>query len=162
MLNWKRNNLLTLWFILIEYHRLDGAQSLQSCLTLWDPMNCSPPGSSVHGILQAGILEWVAIPSSRGSSQPRVEKLCLLCFLHCRRVLYYWATVEAHVLILFNTIHRPHTLGNARLLHQTLQPLQTETQIRFLSPLLVVHISNFCVCSPSLLPSKVTWHVGSR
>ena len=42
-----------------------------SCLTLCDSMNCSPPGSSVHGILQAGILEWVAIPFSRGSSRPR-------------------------------------------------------------------------------------------
>ena len=41
------------------------------CLTLCKPMNCSPPGSSVQGILQAGILEWIAIPSSRGSSQPR-------------------------------------------------------------------------------------------
>ena len=40
----------------------------QSCLTLWDPMDCSPPGSSVHGILQARILEWVAMPPSRGSS----------------------------------------------------------------------------------------------
>ena len=45
----------------------------QLCLTLCDPMNCSPPGSSAHGILQARILEWVAIPSSRGSSQPREE-----------------------------------------------------------------------------------------
>ena len=44
------------------------AESLQSCLTLCDHMDCSPPGSSVHGILQAGILEWAAIPSSRGSS----------------------------------------------------------------------------------------------
>ena len=44
------------------------AKSLQSCPTLWDPMDCSPPGSSVHGILQAGTLEWVAIPFSRGSS----------------------------------------------------------------------------------------------
>ena len=43
----------------------------QSCLTLCDPMDCSPPGSSVHGILQARILEWVAISFSRGSSQPR-------------------------------------------------------------------------------------------
>ena len=41
----------------------------QSCLTLGDPMNCSPAGSSVHGILQARILEWVAMPSSRRSSQ---------------------------------------------------------------------------------------------
>jgi len=43
----------------------------QLCLTLCDPMDCSPPGSSAHGILQARILEWVAMPSSRGSSQPR-------------------------------------------------------------------------------------------
>ena len=42
----------------------------QSCLTLRNPMDCSPPGSSVHGILQARILEWVAISSSRGSSPP--------------------------------------------------------------------------------------------
>ena len=41
------------------------------CLTLCDPMDHSPPGSSVHGILQARILERVAIPFSRGSSQPR-------------------------------------------------------------------------------------------
>ena len=43
----------------------------QSCLTLWDPMDCRPPGFSVHGILQARILEWVAIPFSRRSSQLR-------------------------------------------------------------------------------------------
>ena len=43
----------------------------QSCLTLWDPTNCSLPRSSVHGILQARILEWGAIPFSRGSSRPR-------------------------------------------------------------------------------------------
>ena len=40
----------------------------QSCLTLCDPVDCSPPGSSVHGILQARVLEWVAISFSRGSS----------------------------------------------------------------------------------------------
>ena len=43
----------------------------QSCLTLCDPMDCSPPGSSVHGILQTRIPEWVAIPFSRGTSRPR-------------------------------------------------------------------------------------------
>ena len=43
----------------------------QSCPTLCDPMDCSPPGSSVCGILQARILEWVAISFSRGSSQSR-------------------------------------------------------------------------------------------
>ena len=44
-----------------EAARFEGAKSLQSCLTLWDPMNCSLPGSSVHGIFQARTLEWVAI-----------------------------------------------------------------------------------------------------
>ena len=43
----------------------------QSCLTLCDPMDCRPPGSSVHGILQARILEWADISFSRGSSQAR-------------------------------------------------------------------------------------------
>ena len=47
------------------------AKSLQSCLTLFNPLDCSPPGSFAHGILQARILEWVAGPFSRGSSQPR-------------------------------------------------------------------------------------------
>ena len=44
------------------------AKSFQSCLTPRNSMNCSPPGSSIHGILQARILEWVARPSSRESS----------------------------------------------------------------------------------------------
>ena len=43
----------------------------QSCLTLCNPMDCSLPRSSVHGIFQARVLEWVAISFSRGSSQPR-------------------------------------------------------------------------------------------
>ena len=57
--------------ILICYCRCVCAKLLQSCLTLCDPMDCSLPGSSVHGISQARILEWVAMPSSRGSSRPR-------------------------------------------------------------------------------------------
>ena len=48
-----------------------GVLVAQSCPTLCGPMDCNPPGSSVHGILQSRILEWVAIPFSRGSSQPR-------------------------------------------------------------------------------------------
>ena len=46
-------------------------QSLQSCPTLCDPVDCSPPGSSVHRIIQSRMLEWVAMPSSRQSSWPR-------------------------------------------------------------------------------------------
>ena len=47
------------------------AESLQSCLTLCDPIDGSLPGSPVPGILQARVLEWIAMPFSRGSSQPR-------------------------------------------------------------------------------------------
>ena len=50
---------------------------LQLCPTLCDPMDYSPPGSSVHGILQARLLEWVAMPSSRRSSQPGTEPRAL-------------------------------------------------------------------------------------
>ena len=46
---------------------------LQSCLTLCDPVDCSPPGSSVHGILQARILTWVAMPSFRDLPDPGIE-----------------------------------------------------------------------------------------
>ena len=53
------------------FHKFCHCLCAQSCPALCDPMNCSPPGSSVHGILQARILEWVAISSSGGSSQPR-------------------------------------------------------------------------------------------
>ena len=49
------------------------AKSLQSCLTLYDPMDHSPPGSSVHGTLQARILEWVAVPSPRDLPDPEME-----------------------------------------------------------------------------------------
>ena len=53
----------------------------QSCLTLCNPMDCSLPSISVHGILQARILEWVAMPSSRGSFQPRdqTQVSCVFC-----------------------------------------------------------------------------------
>ena len=57
-------------------------KSLQSCPTLCNPMDCSPPGSSVHGILQARILEWVAMPSSRDSSQPRDQTQVSYLLLH--------------------------------------------------------------------------------
>ena len=51
---------------------------VQSCLTLIDPTDCTPPASSVHGISQARILEWVAISYSRGVSQPR-DRIFISC-----------------------------------------------------------------------------------
>ena len=64
----------------------------QSCLTLCDPMDCSLPGSSVHGILQGRIVEWVTVPFSRESSRPRDQT-------HVSRIVDrffpVWATREA-------------------------------------------------------------------
>ena len=67
----------------------------QLCLTLCNPMDSSPPGSSVHGILPARILKWVTMPFSRGSSQPgnQTHVSCVSCiadgfFTHCAIVLF--------------------------------------------------------------------------
>ena len=61
----------SLWTLFFSYCVSIITLVAQSCLTLCDPMDCSLPGSSVHRILQARILEWVAISFSRGSSWPR-------------------------------------------------------------------------------------------
>ena len=74
------------WYVLVS----------QVCLTLWDPMDYSLPGSSVQGILQARILEWVAIPFSRESSWPR-DRTCVSCI--GRWILYNWASWEVFTLI---------------------------------------------------------------
>ena len=66
-----KSSLLILFFTCMQ------GKLLQLCLTLYDPIHCSQPGSSVHGILQARILEWVAISSSRGSSWTRIEPTSL-------------------------------------------------------------------------------------
>ena len=68
-----------------------------SAVTLCDPMDCSLPGSSVHGIFQARILEWVAISYSRGSSWSR-DQTCV-SYVSCigRWVLYPWGTWEAPI-----------------------------------------------------------------
>ena len=68
-----------------------------SCLTLWDPMDWSLPGTSVHGILQTRILEWVAMPSSRGSSWLRDQTH--VSYVSCigRWVLYHWTSLVAQM-----------------------------------------------------------------
>ena len=67
----------------------------QLCLILCNPMDCSPPGPSVHEISQARMLEWVAISSSRGSSQPSSQTHV---FCIGRWILYHWATRKAILL----------------------------------------------------------------
>ena len=67
----------------------------QSCLALCNPMDCNPPGSSVHGIFQARIVEWLAIPFSRGFSRPRdwTQVSCIACVFFT-----VWATMEPPVM----------------------------------------------------------------
>ena len=70
------------------------AKWLQSCPTLCDTMDSNPPASSVHGSLQARILEWIAIPSSGGSSKG-LNLPSLMSDLHGRQVLYHWHHPES-------------------------------------------------------------------
>ena len=66
----------------------------QSCPTLCNPLDCSPPGSSVHGISQARILEWVAISYPKGSSRPR-DQTSIACISRIgRQILNHWTTRE--------------------------------------------------------------------
>ena len=86
----------------------------QSCPALCNPVDCSPPGSSVYGIFQARILEWVAISSSKASWWPRdwTHVSCFSCI--GRRSLYHWAIwkhtrTHLHV-ILWNEISNKHRM----------------------------------------------------
>ena len=121
----------------------------QSCLRVCNPVDCSLPGSSTHGIFQARILEWAAISSSRGSSGHRDQTLvsCISCT--GRRIHHHWETpfayldrhkLHAHIVFtvclrLFSVLQisccsiakshptlRPHGLQHARLLCPPLSP----------------------------------------
>ena len=89
------------------YHIAQGTRKVkvlvaQLCPTLCDPMDCSPPGSSVYGILQARILEWVASPFSRGSSLPG-DQMWVSCIEG--RFFIISATREAHIYCWYEPIH---------------------------------------------------------
>ena len=97
---WRREWQLTPVFLLGKFHRqrsLEGyspwSEVAQSCPTLCDPMDSSPPGSTVHGIFQARILEWATISFSRGSSQPRDQTQVSSLQTDTFTV---WTTREAH------------------------------------------------------------------
>ena len=81
-----------IWVYSIESCTCSLSVYAQSCLTFCNPMDQSPPGSSVHGILQARILEWG--PLLQGIVPTQELNLWLLHLLHCRQILYCWATRE--------------------------------------------------------------------
>ena len=84
------------------------ATSLQSCPTLCDPMDHSPPGTSVHGILQARILEEILL--LQGIFPTKGLNSHLLQLLHCRHILYLWAIREASKFM--QAFPKPHTVEN--------------------------------------------------
>ena len=96
-----------------QHHQLSGLGSILcpsqlcccsvslSCQILWNPMDCSLPGSSAHGFLQTRTPEWLAVSSSRGSSwlMDRARISCLPCI--SRQILYSWDTWEAPLILLY-------------------------------------------------------------
>ena len=90
------------------------------CAALYDPTACSPPGSSVHGIFQARILEWVTMPSSGGSSPPRDRTR--VCLLHCRQTLYPLNHQGSPIVVVFQLKSSGNTVQQSmiwKILHST-------------------------------------------
>ena len=82
-----------------SWTQLSNWTSLHTVSHVWlscDPMNCSPPGPSVHGIFQVRVLEWVVISYSRGSFRPRDRTCIYPHLLICRQILYSWAIRKTH------------------------------------------------------------------
>ena len=84
----RKQEFLNLKGLLVSCSTTSAVLSSQSCMTLCEPMDCSPPGSSVHSISQARKLEWVAISFSRGSSRPR-EWTCISCISCIARLIHH-------------------------------------------------------------------------
>ena len=128
-------------------HKSYQSEVAQSCPTLCDPVDCSLPGSSVHGILQARILEWIAISFSRGSSPPRdwtlVSRIAGRCF-------NLWSKVYGTVLltvdwsIIVQQISRTHSLCIA----ETLYPLNNNSPF---PPLPAAGSPHSTLCSVTIL-----------
>jgi len=125
---------------------------------LGDPMHCIPPGSSVHGILQARILEWVAISSSRGSSQPR-DWTCI-SYVCCigRWILYHpvsWkAPLDAYITHqVVTTRMSPHIVKHARL---------TKSPPRWKPLLIIMTTWELSVCSTAAERRHQSLEVNSR
>ena len=120
------------------------AKSLQSCLTLCHPMDCSPQDSSVHGILQVRILEWVAIPFSRGSSWPRDRTHISGVSCLDRQILYHCATWEASL----DNLYTFHLFFTKKFQAGCSCPFSTDGEPRILRVL--SHLPNLNIWCPSI------------
>ena len=125
------------------------------CPTLCKPMDYSQPGSSVHGILQAKMLEWVAIPFLRGSSQPRDQTLVSLT---AGRFFTIWITREVHILW-YLSLSSVQSLSHIRLFETawiaarqaSLSITNSRSSLRLMSIESVMPSSHLILCRPLLL-----------
>ena len=90
-----------IWNITMQCFACVHTQLIQLYLTLCDPMDSSPSGSSVHGILQARIFEWASMTSSRGFSWPRNQTCVSWVFCIAGEFFTFWATWEALISLLY-------------------------------------------------------------
>ena len=124
----------------------------QSCLTLCNATDCSPPGSSAHGILQARILEWVTISSSRGSLQPR-DRTCV-SGISCigRQILHYCTfTPNSASEIQFGTGAQRLSFQHQTFLGDTVGSVPHHcSKANHIKFLLSQHIEKLCLCYSSL------------
>ena len=131
----------------ISYTLIMCAKSLQLCLTLCNPMDCSLPGSSVHGILQAGILQWVAIPSSRGFSWSRDQTRISYVSCICRWVL----SVQFSHSVVSDSLWPPWTAASQVFLSIT--DSQSLLKLMFIES--VMPSNYLTLCRPLLLPPSI-------
>ena len=123
----------------------------QSCLTLCNPMDCTLPGSSVHGILRARILEWVAISFSRGSSQPR--DWTYISWFSCigRQFLYHSKASSVQLLSHVRLFATPWTAA----CQASLSITNSRSLLKLMFIELVMPSNHLILCCPLLLPPSV-------
>ena len=132
----------------------EGVKVAQLCLTLCDPMDCSPPGSSVHGILQIKIMELVAIPFSRGSSLAFFS--CISCISCIRWILYGLSHQES-------PFHRNFTLTTPPKLESPMTTTMLNPMVRSIfTPLFIrsAHLAQLTI--PSFWYMFFTWVLKSH
>ena len=134
----------------------EGVKVAQLCPPLCDPMDCSPPGSSVHGILQTRIMELVAIPFSRGSSRPRDQTWvsCISCI--SRRILYGLSHQES-------PFHQNFTLTTPPKLESPMTTTMLNPMVRSIfTPLFIRSAHLAQLTSPSFWYMFFTWVLKSH
>ena len=112
----------------------------QLCPTLCDPVDCSPLGSSVHGIIQVRILEWVAMPFPRGSCWPRDQTQNLF---HCKQILYHLS-------------HQVNLGSLSRYTHNSIFELSTELKPQQMEDISILWASQVALVVNNLFPMQET------